>query len=424
MGTCTLNFDQIHIDNKRSDTAHSDNDWLIATWFVGPNHARTETVPLNNAQGSPILDTGDTIQPISLGLACADTDLVSVTFVAVNLGSLDLSDQLEAAGKIGQAISTKLAELYLKAAELYVRYNPEIPLSEVWATAINWMSPYIVDTVGAAWDDVLIPVVDGVVEYLQALFGRPDCNGEVFHDLVVFDPSSLTSSESWSRTYSAHSPSACGADPHTSVRYTRERSFDPVFAPSGPPHVDFIEAIGAPVNAWLGTWVESSTSTTPSIRVSIESIPLGFGVDSPIMAVTVHEQVDPAFDGLLEVSGSPLIVHSATLPPYQGDNFGILKRRKHGVSPRIGLGLVDESRAVTTSLVSTTASSEIGGIDDPISLTVDVESLDLPDAGVHLGLYMSRVRGTPVGYRLRYTRAENSQYTYTDVMLAPWSPLK
>ena len=30
MGTCTLNFDQIHIDNKRSDTAHSDNDWVTA----------------------------------------------------------------------------------------------------------------------------------------------------------------------------------------------------------------------------------------------------------------------------------------------------------------------------------------------------------------------------------------------------------
>jgi hypothetical protein len=326
-------------------------------------------VPLNNAQGSPILDTGDTIQSISLGIACADSDLVSVAFVAVNLGSLDYSDQLKAAGDIGQSISTKLAELYLKAAELYVRYNPEIPLNEVWATAINWMSPYIVDTVGAAWDDVLIPVVDGVVEYLQALFGRPDCNGEVFHDVVAFDPSSPTSSELWSRTYSAHSPGACGADPHTSVRYTRERSMGPVFAPSGPPRVDFTEAIGAPVDAWCGTWVESPTSTTPSIRVSIEPIPLGFGVDSLMMAVTVHEQVDPAFDGLFEASANPVVPQSVTLLPYQGDNFGILKRRKHGASPRIGLGMVGDSAAVATSLVAAAASTEIGGIGDPIQLT-------------------------------------------------------
>jgi hypothetical protein len=423
MGTCTLNFDQIHIDNKRSDTAHSDNDWLIATWFVGPNHVRTDTVQLNNAHGSPILDTGDTIQPISLGLACADSDLVSVTYVTVNLGSLDFSDQIKAAGDIGQDIAKKLTELYVKAAELYVRYNPEIPLNQVWADAIEYMSPYIVDTVGLAWDDVLIPVVDGVVEYLQALFGRPDCNGDVFHDLVVFDPSWASATESWSRTYSAHSPSACGADPHTTVRYTRERSTDPVFSPSGPPRVDFTEAAGAPGQAWAGTWVDSPTSTTPSIRVSVESMPLGFGSDTAIMAVALREQVDPGVGGLFEASANPLMVQSATVFPYQGDNFGILKRRKRGVSPRIDLGMVGDSAAVAASLVSTVAATEIGGIGDPIQLTVDVESLVLSDVGVTLTLYTSRAGGSFIGYRLRYTRADSSQYTCTDVMLAPWSPV-
>jgi hypothetical protein len=52
-----------------------------------------------------------------------------------------------------------------------------------------------------------------------------------------------------------------------------------------------------------------------------------------------------------------------------------------------------------------------------------VESLVLPDVGVQLSLYTARVHGNPVGYRLRYTRADNGRYTYTDVMLGPWSPL-
>src|SRR5262249_15504557 len=133
MGKCTLTFDQIQIINKRSDTAHADNDWLIVTWFVGPNNVRTDTVPLRDSKGSVILDTGDTLQPISMDAACGDNDLVSASFVAVNLGSTDFSEQVNAAGEIAKKVSKKIAEVYLKAAELFVQNNPEIPLSQVWA---------------------------------------------------------------------------------------------------------------------------------------------------------------------------------------------------------------------------------------------------------------------------------------------------
>jgi hypothetical protein len=53
MGKCVLHFDQMEIIYKKSDLAHSDNDWLIVHWFVGPKLAQSHTVPLTNSAGQP-----------------------------------------------------------------------------------------------------------------------------------------------------------------------------------------------------------------------------------------------------------------------------------------------------------------------------------------------------------------------------------
>jgi hypothetical protein len=459
MGKCTLTFDPIQIINQRSDTGHADNDWLIVTWFVGPKNVRTDTVPLRaSSDGNVVLHTGNTILPISLDVACGDNDLVSASFVAFNLSSTGFSEQVKAAGDIAKTVSKKIAEIYLKAAELYVQSNPEIPLNQVWAKAINKMAPIIVDSVGAAWDDVILPVVNEVIQFLQALFGHPNCNGEIFHDIVLFDPFAPTAAETWFRSYSAHSPDACGHDPRTSVMYTRERTRDsiPHFPPTPAPKVEITESQGESPKTWFASWAESATVPTPRFIVIIEPTRVASDVPSvsTLMAVTIREVVDPRFDVRFEAGDDPVSPQAATLPYYKGDVLGEIKPWFHSSARPVGLVLdfpaatpglaaapgdqmlqtpqplliprlaweFQRSTAAGLALTSTMGSDLLGGVGEPKSLAVSVEAIVLPAVGVHLSLYVLKIERDPnKHFMIRYTRAENDLYTKTDVMLWPWN---
>jgi hypothetical protein len=59
--------------------------------------------------------------------------------------------------------------------------------------------------------------------------------------------------------------------------------------------------------------------------------------------------------------------------------------------------MVSDSASVVSSVVWATAATEIGGIGDPIGVLVAVESVVLPEVGVHLSLYAARVHGTLSG---------------------------
>jgi hypothetical protein len=213
-----------------------------------------------------------------------------------------------------------------------------------------------------------------------------------------------------------------GAVPHTSVSYTRARTAQPQFPNTPPPPVQYAEAIGAPAKAWLGTWADNPTSPTSAIRVTIERAALGLGVETaaPLMAVTIHEEVDPGFDGTFETSANFLTPQAAALPYFQGSVFGTLKRRSHGASPWVGGGLLGTS---ATSLKSGAVAATVGEIDVPSDLTVGVEAITLADVGVHVSLYTAHAHGSFIGYVLRYSRVANERYTYADVMLSVWSPV-
>src|ERR1051326_172233 len=271
MGSCTLTFDQMQILTKKSDSRHSDNDWLIVTWFVGRHNVRTDNVPLRNQAGSVVLDSGDTIRPVSLSVNCADGDLVTATFEVVNLGSTDFSDQVQAAADIGKQISETVAKIYLKAAEEVVRYG--VPFGKVFADGIEQVEPAIVSSVGAAWDDIIVPLVDDIIEFLQKLAGRPNCNGDVLHDIVVFMPFEPKDPQTWTNApYVASSKSGCGSPASTSVVFTRERMLDnPMqFSNTPPPTTDTTPVQEGSLADWVGRWAEDPGTPAPIIFVDIE----------------------------------------------------------------------------------------------------------------------------------------------------------
>jgi hypothetical protein len=451
MGTCTLTFDQMQILTKKSDSRHSDNDWLIVTWFVGPDNVRTDTVSLRNQAGSVVLDSGDTIQPVSLSVSCADGDLVAATFQVVNLGSTDFSDQEKAAADIGKKISETVAEIYVTVAEEVVRGG--VPAGEVFAYGIEKVKPVIVSSVGAAWDDIIMALVDEVIGFLQQLAGRPDCNGDVLHDIIVFMPFEPKDPQtSTTPPYVASSKSGCGSPASTSVVVTRDRVLDhPMgFSNTPPPATETTPVQDGSLADWAGRWAEDPVTPAPIIFVDIEPSPAASGS----LRVTVTERIDPRFGAEFDGGGDALFPHSHTVLRYFGNVFASVRPMFHstmnpgylalrlGATPtphhpshaphgggasgeELSFGLTWQRPAVTSPRVPVTAT-----LLNPAAIAIPSEGLSemvdtiaISAQGVLLCLYAIKQDGRTIGHTLRYIRSENLLYTNADVMLAHWTPI-
>src|SRR5207249_7076267 len=131
------------------------------------------------------------------------------------------------------------------------------------------------------------------IQFVQVVFGRPNCNGDVFHDVVLFKPFEPTAPESWSRDYTASSVSGCGTPAKTHVVYTRERLWDavPQFPNTPPPKTEAAPSQGAPAASWLGRWAEDPMTPTPIIVVVIRPSHTASGS----FEVEIVEQVDRRF---------------------------------------------------------------------------------------------------------------------------------
>jgi hypothetical protein len=446
VGKCILGFDQTHIVYKKSDSNHSDNDWIIVSWFVGKDLVRTDTLPLLKADGSPVLETGSLVRPFSLEVDCGDTDLVTASFVVVNLGSTDFSEQVNEAGQIGAKISEKLAELYLKAAELVVR-SSGLPLAQVFADGIEELAPVIRDSVGAAWEDVIVPVVNEVVQFFQVLFGRPNCNGEVFHDLVLFKPFAPATPETWSQHYKAWSVSGCGTPAETHVVYTRERLRDmvPQFPNTPPPKTEASPSQNESPALW---------TPTPLITVVISRSAAALGT----FAVEIVEHVDRRFGATFLGGGDGLLPQRQAVEIFGGNTFGAIKpwyshvsqpgdlqmvlaapgirptqdRHRGSPTPTTSLRLAWERPRTLTAAVelfsfqgkekASPAEAGLGG-GVMFGLVEQMEVIALPAQGVRLCLYTITAAGQPIAHAVRYIRAESALYTRADVMLGPWTPV-
>lgn len=479
MGTCTLTFDQMQILTKKSDSRHSDNDWLIVTWFVGPDNVRTDKVALRNQAGSVVLDSGDTIQPVSLSVDCEDGDLVTATFEVVNLGSTDFSDQVQAAADIGKGLSEAVATVYVKAAEEVVRYG--VPAGRVFADGIEQVEPAIVSSVGAAWDDVIVPLVEGVIEVLQKLAGRPNCNGDVLHDIVVFMPFEPKDPQTWTHApYVASTKSGCGSAASTSVVFTRDRVLDnPMhFGNTPPPATETTPVQDGSLADWIGRWAEDPGTPAPIVLVDIEPSHAASGS----LVVTIVERVDPRYGAEFDGGGDVLFPHSHRVITYLGNVFGALRPWYHaGVKPgdlalklgasggvqhpmggphggkqagdrqapvrsartgttraantapgaqptaseTLSFGLAWQRPAPVSPMVPFTTTLKTGALG--VSTTPDfvdsVDAISIPTQGVLLCLYVIKQDGRPIGHAVRYLREESLLYTKADVMLAPWSPI-
>jgi hypothetical protein len=96
MGSCKISFDAIKIINRKSDSNHSDNDRMVAFWFV--NYKRVpDGGPVlflsSNESGNAVLESCQPLEPIRLELPCNDGDLLTVVYSIANFGSTDFQSR-------------------------------------------------------------------------------------------------------------------------------------------------------------------------------------------------------------------------------------------------------------------------------------------------------------------------------------------
>jgi hypothetical protein len=492
MGKCKLTFDLIEIINKKSDTSHSDNDWMVITWFVSDKLVRTDKFPLLNTAGSVVLDSGNAIQPFTSEVDCPDGAIAIATFQVMNLGAFDFSDQVNAIGDIAESASQEIAKIYMKEIELYLKYSGYVPgapslpgpLSDFLADRVEELSPIVVKAIGTLFEEVIIPLLQDIVSEINVLLGHPNCNGDVFHDVIVFKPSGPVPDVSIDQTYEASHMTGCGSSARTRVHITQQRELDPQmqFANTPPPQVN--EAPSLSSKSWPGTWAEDFNTPTPIITVAISPSQKAAGQ----YAVQIIERVDHRFDIQFQAAADPVAPHTVRLPPRTGNTLGHVrpwvdhplaptqlgvvrasmtssaggvlpkikpptksskKKTKKAASARTTHPVAAPKKAVPTALQAATKtyvfklgwqnSQPVGvstitpvkfapgaatGQTSPVlGVFEQANGLELPGQGVTLCMYEHQAQGHSIGPAVRYMRNQNMQFTQADVMLVIWDPL-
>jgi hypothetical protein len=409
-------------------------------------------------------------------VSCADADLVTAVFQVVNLGSTDHAEQVVAVGKIAQKAAEVYAEIYLEVTEQVVRGT----LGRIWADAIDEFTPLMIQTVTAAFEDIIIPFFSEVAEFISTIFGVPNCNGDVLHDIAVFKPSEPKSPVTVSKVYTADSVSGCGSAAKTSVHVTLERVTDVVqiFPNTPAPKVVAVPSAGESADSWLGTWAEDTYTATPIVLVTIARSTAASGA----YAITVEEHIDRRYDAQFQAVDAVETVESALAAPYLGNVFGTLKPwlsnvvspgdlttirvgrlvggggsgqgggggaggeaggargTPHQAALRVsGVGLTDEAVAEPTVTFALSWDRQPNPVIGPppadrlsrnapstrADLFDEADAFVLEGKGVVLYLYNFRLSNQElVGRCLRYCRDETSAFTRADVELVQWKPLR
>ncbi len=236
MGKSILSLNRIEILNQKSDTEHSDNDWLCMVWSIN-DQVYSKTVPLLNVTGSQVLHSGDVLRPFQDYVVCKNTDTVIVNYSVINLSSYDWGKQAEAAAQFTQKVADIVAPIYLEAAVVVLGIvasgglaAPAIiqQIAGGSAPLLDKLSGVAGGLIDKAYDEAITPALKWVVEFFAELLGgQPNCNGEVFHDYVIFLPNQPHEDLHISHTYDGpQTNSSCGNAPHTKVDITLRRELD------------------------------------------------------------------------------------------------------------------------------------------------------------------------------------------------------
>jgi len=210
----TFGLEHFIVENCRSKGDHNDSDWLTLTVTNGQTTFPTQTTLIDNNLHARDQRHSQTLGPFRLD----ESKLTAATLAVVNLSHIQDPDEQSA-----KALAIQLA---IDAAVIGAS---GVLIGAVMEGQTAKIAGAFFEIVGSAFGAVAGVVGVGLPD------SNPDCNGEVFTRTLVFLPGELKGnmfvppSGQLPMTETAKSPSECGNDPHTKVRYhiiSQEVPFD------------------------------------------------------------------------------------------------------------------------------------------------------------------------------------------------------
>jgi len=215
MPTYVFSVNRVEVHNQKADQDHSDDDYLtIICTVANPVTKDVQTLPAKIHKIGGNIHTGDTLTgPFkSDPITTDDSNIVIVNYLIMNLGSSNVEDQFAQAVKVTDKvvgvvgpIAGGVFGLFLGDPAAGVKIGQEI----------------------AKGFDSVISTLSDVFDFLHIHAGPPNCNGEVLHDTLTFQPNQVKQSigQSASREYpnadqpSPPQPERCGLAPHTKITF-------------------------------------------------------------------------------------------------------------------------------------------------------------------------------------------------------------
>ncbi|HZS56061.1 MAG TPA: hypothetical protein VFA65_16785 [Bryobacteraceae bacterium] len=203
--------DSVDILRQKTDNDHGDSDWLSIMVTVGdPITKNTQTLPakLHHIEGD--IKTGNVIGgPFATDPFTAnDSDVVSITYVLMNLGSSDAEEQFAQAVKV----TDKIVQVVGPVAGAIIG-------TFFGATGEGFQ---VGEQIAKGVDEAISKLGD-LFDVLGIHIGPPNCNGEVLHDSLTFQPGELEKAinQSSSREYTGpQTNSRCGGAPQSRVHFS------------------------------------------------------------------------------------------------------------------------------------------------------------------------------------------------------------
>lgn len=203
--------DSVEVRKQKADTNHSDSDWLSIVVSVGnpiTKNVRTFATQPIHIEGN--IKTGNVIAGnfVSDPFIAEDSDLVTISYLLMNLGSSHAEEQFAQAVKVTDQVVEIVAPIAGAVIGFWLFGQPG--------------EGFEVGTKIAKAVDTAIKTLNDVFDFLDIHFGPPNCNGEVFHDTLIYPPGALpqAAGHAASREYTGpQEESRCGGAPESKVNF-------------------------------------------------------------------------------------------------------------------------------------------------------------------------------------------------------------